>query len=846
MKTIREWRRIFYDRKIARHSETQKRTFLKNQADCQFSKLPIRGFRLFEATSLFKFMREYRGFYFTFLLSLALALSFVLTAACGSQSNEKHLARGEEYLQKRKFQEAVMEFRAAADIDKASAGAHWGLARAYENLGQLHETVEELRRASALAPGHLEAKTKLGNLLLAGRTPQIDETAVIVEDILARDPNYIEAHVLKAALFAAQKKSEKDILDALNYAVALDPRRAESYISLSRFFAKSGRRQEAEQAIQKGISVNPGAAIGYLEYGRFLTFAERAAQAEAQYQRAIEVEPANIEAREAVAEFYLAARQFDKAEQSYKQLVGVQENSPASRLKLADFYALIGRTDDAIRVCAEIIAETPEYARARYRLGEIYLDRRETAKVLEQTEELLALNDGDTEALMLRARVSMQENKAEEAVRDLEEILKKQPSQKSALFYMTQARLALGQIEQALAFVGDLEKYHPGFQKTKLLKIQASLAGGEPENALRQSNELLNALKKSYPNPELDAQSLEELRVRALTGRGLANLELGKLAEAKADLQSVQTLSPNSAAPTINLAKVFAAEGNLAQAVNLYERALASDGVNFDALNGLINVLSRKKQFDRAHQKLNQAIEANAARTDVLPALYYLNAKVFTRQKNVEAAAAELKKAIETDNGYLPAYSAYAAILVEGNQMAEAIEQYKKVVERKPSAAVHTLIGMLEEARNNSAEAEKNYRRALEIAPETAIAANNLAWLLAATQGNLDEALTLAHAAVERNQTVAGYYDTLGWIYYKKESSAPAVEMLKKAVALDQTEASKNGGAANSAYRLRLAKALASAGDKPSARKEAEVSLQNSRGLSEQEMQDARNLLANL
>lgn len=554
----------------------------------------------------------------------------------------------------------------------------------------------------------------------------------------------------------------------------------------------------------------------------------------------------NVEAHEAVAEFYLAERQFDKAEQSYKQLVEIQENSPASRLKLADFYALIGREEDAIRVCAEIIAEIPEYARARYRLGEIYLDRRESAKVIEQTEELLALNDGDAEALMLRARVRIQENKTEEAVKDLEEILKKQPSQKSALFYMTQARLTLGQIEQALAFVGDLEKYHPGFQKTKLLKIQASLSSGEPENAKRQANELLNAIKKSYPNQELDAQELEELRVRALTARGLANLELGKLVEAKADLQSVQTLSPSSAAAAINLAKVFVAEGNLTEAVNLYEKALAGDGVNFDALSGLTNVLSREKQFDRAHQKLNGAIEASAAQTSVLPALHFLNAKVFTWEKNIEAAEAELKKAIAIDDNYLPAYTAYAAILAERNQIAEAVEEYKKVVERKPSAAVYTLIGMLEEARNNWAEAEKNYRRALEIAPDTAIAANNLAWLLAANQGDLDEALMHAHAAVERNQTVAGYYDTLGWIYYKKESPAPAVELLKKAVALDEAEALKNGGAANSAYRLRLAMALAAAGDKSGAHKEAEVSLQNSRGLSEKEMQDARNLLANL
>ena len=73
-----------------------------------------------------------------------------------------------------------------------------------------------------------------------------------------------------------------------------------------------------------------------------------------------------------------------------------------------------------------------------------------------------------------------------------------------------------------------------------------------------------------------------------------------------------------------------------------------------------------------------------------------------------------------------------------------AIAQYQKIVEKKPSAPIYTLLGMLEDARGNMAEAEKDYRKALEITPETAIAANNLAWLLAENQGNLDEALQLA------------------------------------------------------------------------------------------------------
>lgn len=739
-----------------------------------------------------------------------------------------------------------MEFRAASDIDRSAADAHWGLARAFENLGQYYETVEELKTVADLAPENLEAKTKLGNYYLLGQPPQIAETERLVEDVFARDANFVEGYILKAGLFAAQKKSEKEVLDVLNQAVALNPNRTESYLALARYYAKINRPQDAEQAIQKGIAANQNHALGYLEYGRFLAFGDRAAQAETQFKKAVEVEPSNIEARESLAEFYLDQRQLDRAENEYKKLVEIQENSPESRLDLGNFYAGVGREDDAIAVFGAIVAEKSEYARARYRLGEIYLDRKDNQKVIEQTEELLKLNGDDAEALMLRARVRLQENKPEEAVKDLEEILKKQPSQKNALFYMTNARLALGQIDQARAFIGDLEKYHPNFLKTKLLKIQASFSLGDSDAALRQANELLDAVKNAYPSAENDAQNLEDLRVRALTARGLAFLEVGKTAEARADLQSVQTLSPNSSAALVNLAKVAVAERNLSEAAGLYERALAADQKNFDALSGLTNVLTKQKQFDAAHAKIGKAIEANQSQKDVLPALHYLNANVFTAQRNGEAAEAELKRAIEIDDEYLPAYSSYAAILIERNQTDEAVAQYKKIVERKPSAAIYTLIGMLEDARNNSAEAETNYRRALEIAPDAPIAANNLAWLLAANGGNLDEALTLAQTVVGKNANVAGYYDTLGWVYFRKELFSPAVEQMKKAVALDEASAARSGERPNSAYRLRLGMALASAGDRFSAKREVEISLQNGKNLSDKEAQDARNLLASL
>ncbi|MGC2236824.1 MAG: tetratricopeptide repeat protein [Pyrinomonadaceae bacterium] len=789
--------------------------------------------------------RECQFFSFKFLL-VAVFLGVSLFSISCTGSKDKHIARGEEYLQKRKFEEALMEFRAAADIDKDSAAAQWGLARSYENLGLYYETVDALQRVGNLNAENLEAKSKLGNYFLLAAPPQIDEAQKVLDDIFARDANFIEGHILKASILGAKGKPETEVLDALNHAISLNPNRTESYLSLSRYYMKLGKPADAEKAIQKGISVNERAALGYIEYGRFLNFSNRAADAETQFKKAIETETNNIEAREAIADFYVARKQLDKAESTYQDLVKIQENSPESRVQLANFYAQNKREDDAINVFNQIITEKPEYVRARYRLGEIYLDRKEFENVNAQTDELLKMNDDDKQALMLRARVRLQENKAEDAIRDLEEILKKQPSNRDALFYMTQARLALGQIDQARAFIGDLEKYHPNYLKTRVLKIQSSFTSGDAENALRQANELLEVVKNTAPTAETTAQNLEELRVRAISARGLAFLELGKLTEARADLQEILRISPNSASAMINLAKVASAERKLPEALELYEKALAADAKNFDALSGSVGILSRQKQFAQAHAKVDKAIADNNNQKDILPALYYLKSDVFMSEKNIESAEAELKKAIETDENYLPAYSAYASILVARNQTDAAVEQYKKVVEKKPSASVYTLIGILEDARGNASEAEKNYRKALEIAPESPIAANNLAWLLAETGGNLDEALTLSTATVKRSSNNAGFYDTLGYVYLKKGLSSMAVEQFKKAVAIDAAQAGKIGQTQNPAYRLRLGMALASAGDRMSARKEVETSLQNEQSLSQKEAQDAKSLLARL
>jgi tetratricopeptide (TPR) repeat protein len=761
-------------------------------------------------------MRECQIFNFRFIsLSILLCLSIFLVA-CG-HSTASFLAKGEEYLQKRKFHDAMMQFRSAAESDSGSAGAHWGLARSYENLGQFNDVLDELRKTIELDGTNLEAKAKLGSYFLLVQPPMISETEKLRDEILAADPKFIEGHILSATIMAAQGKPDADVIAQVNKAIDLNPQRIESYISLERMYMTREKGPEAEAAIQRGIAANPGSVTGLTEYGRFLMYAGRDGEAEAQFQKAIAADATSIDAHESIAQFYVTSRQFEKAEAAYKDLIQVQENSPESRLELAEFYSTTERKDEAIAVLEQIIADSPNYVLARYRVGQMYLDRKETVKVYEQLDALLKINDNDTQALMLRSRAKMQDSKPDEAVKDIEDVLKQQPSNRDALYLMAQARLALGQNDQANAFIGDIERFHPTFLKVGLLKIQAAFSAGDAQNALKLSNELIDKTNSTQPNADNTPQIILDLKVKGISSRGLAYLDLGKLPEAKYDLQDVVRLTPRSSGAMVNLAKVFIAERNAAAALELYEKAYAADARNFDAISGIVNMAIQMGQTEKAHTRIASFIDANAGKGDVIAALRYLNATVFTAEKNNPAAEKELLTAIELDADYLPAYSAYASLLTSQNRTDEALAQYKKVIEKKPAAQVYTMIGILEDGRGNIAEAEANYRKALDIAPDSAIAANNLAWLLADHSGNLDEALQLASGAVARNQNVAEYYDTLGWVYLKKGLTSPAVEQMKKAVALDESNAKKTGTAPKPDYRNRLAQALAKAGGKPAA-----------------------------
>ena len=797
---------------------------------------------------------ECRGY--TFHISVFCLLLAVLISLSGCTNPEKakaeHVTKGEAYLKDSKFQEASLEFRNAIQIDDKLAAAHWGLARAFEGLERFPEMIDELRKTVTLDKDNLDARIKLGNYYLAGsrnRSDVVAEAERLAKEVLDKDANSIEGHILMGSVLFAQQQKDKAFAE-LNRAIQIDPKRVESYLSLAKFHIVAKEPEKAEELYKRAIQVNGNSAVAYTEYGKFLTQQNRQPEAEAALRKAVEVGPTDRNARFILASYYLVNRQFDKAEESYKALAALQPEKPEGQAVLADFYSAIGRTDDAVKIYQDLLAKSPDYVQGRYRLAEILLTKGDTKGATDQIEQAFKKDSHDRQALMLRARMKLQRGQPDDlkaGIEDLKEVLRQEPNSRPALYFMAQANYNLGYIDQAHAFASDLEKNYPDYLPAKLMQLQLTLAGGKPADytaAIPLASDLLARVEKTAPDRDNSPQILAEIREKTLLTRGTAQLQLKNVSAARQDYELAKQIAPQDPVVHNSLALAALAENKPQDAISSFENALNVDATNFDALNGLITLYARNKEAGKAHARIDQALSAypNVA------ALHYLKAQVFGFEGNVQMVEAELNKALELDQNYLPAYSSLAALYIQSKQEDRAIAQYQKIINLRPdNATPYVLIGMLEDQRKNYDVAADNYRKALEKDPNAVIAANNLAWSYAVNgKGNLDEAVRLAQGVVQKNPNVAGFVDTLGWVYYKKNLHAAAVEQLRKAVSLNEAQARATNTAPSAAYHYHLGMALKEKGDREESRRELETAIRLADKAPFAEVEDAKKALATL
>jgi tetratricopeptide (TPR) repeat protein len=233
------------------------------------------------------------------------------------------------------------------------------------------------------------------------------------------------------------------------------------------------------------------------------------------------------------------------------------------------------------------------------------------------------------------------------------------------------------------------------------------------------------------------------------------------------------------------LAEVAIARGNSAQAVDMMQSEAERNPRDANGWFAAANIAARAGRIDIAladYAKVLPLVESRGAGA----------AEVHLRVAEILRRTGDLKGA------------------------RQSLEKARALAPAHPQAAL--VDAMLLEAEGRTAEARGAYEQVLMTSPDSGVALNNLAFLLAGAGGDLDRALSLAERAREQLPDLPDVADTVGWIHLQRSRTAEAIASLSDAVARKPESA---------LFHYHLGLAYLQAGDRTKARKEFRTALAN-------------------
>jgi tetratricopeptide (TPR) repeat protein len=630
---------------------------------------------------------------------------------------------GLAYAQARESQKAEAEFVTAVQNDETFLLPYIPLAELKLNQGSSEAAIRYARKALAdvsLSQAHLI----LSRAYINQRA--FENAAQEVEAYLKQHPGSASGLYHLALLRLAQK----DLAGAeavLNNALKIDPENRDLVSLMARIQIQLNRPERAVDTVRQAIARSPG----------------------------------NADLYRALAETYWAERDYPKAEAAFLKAGSLK---PEAKTALSDFYVATGQPAKAIAVDeSRLMSDGPNAALQR-RLAGLYLAQKSVDRAAPMIEELLKADGKDVEAHILKGRLLLAEGRTSDAVTELQAAVNIDPNSAAARTYLGNAYRQAGKTAEAESAWNEALRIDNSMVQARLALAQSNLRSGKAAEAMTQANEIL----------KIDPSFADALLV-------LGNAQMLKK-DFKAAEKSFQRLvdqRSGNAAALERLGAAVAAQGDFVRAESHFVEALRNDPDNIELIAALLTNDLRQKKPEKAIQHIQSYIAGHPGEAKA----YELLGQVYLSRKDYSNAEASYRKALALNSNNLEAYTLLGQLFLAQNALDRAISEFNNALKVDPkSVQAHIILGMIHEMKNDSSTAQLHYREALKVDPEAAVAANNLAWLLADSGSDLKEAATLARVAVRKLPDLPNVTDTMGWIYYKTGAYSSAVDLLMRTV----------------------------------------------------------------
>jgi tetratricopeptide (TPR) repeat protein len=539
-------------------------------------------------------------------------------------------------------------------------------------------------------------------------------------------------------------------IDYYKQALKLDPGASFLFEELTDLYIQSGRLKDAvseAEDILKHDSNNLDARrilgriyIRMIGEGKINEEMLRAATD--QYEKITAKDPKDIESWLTLGRLYRTARNSVEAEKAYSQALALDPDNEDALTGLAIVYSDVGDTKKAIEKLQAVTNKDPN-PRTLAALASSYEQLKDYRSAAEVLRKALDLDPENSRIKRSLAHNLLYSGSLDESLKYYQEFAGDDPHDTEALLriaeiYREKRDFAKAREVLDKAKASDPENLEVRYDEVNLLAVE-----GQTDKAIESLKSLLkDTERKGY------SESEKGVRLNLLERLGDLYRAVNQNQAAIDAFRQMADLDPDSAAH---------AE---AQIVDTYRAA---------------------KDFKNARAEAEAALKKYPDDRD----LKLAHASVLADMGKVDQGVSELRGLLKGDHDR-ETQLAIAGLYERAKRyedMAKPLDAAEKLSETKPEKeAVYFTRGAMYERLKKFDASEAEFRKVLDMDPDSAGALNYLGYMLADRGVRLEEAQKMISRALELDPDNGAYLDSLGWVYYRLNRLDDAERALVRAL----------------------------------------------------------------
>lgn len=746
---------------------------------------------------------------------LAVVLVAVAMATCARDA-ATYISRGNSFLEAGKYADAAIQFEKAAQIQPKSGDAYYGLALALlREGGRGNQALDALQHALSLMPEREDVMTTMADFCFDvvvndPRRPAAfyDRVTQIAGQLIARNPKSFDGLRLKGNLARLDSKP-REALEFLEEANRIRPANPEVVLSLYQLLAGAGDEKRAEALAAELIKVHPHYGLIYDAMQQQFRAQKREADVERVLRMKAANNPANVPWQLDLARYYFEAKKPAEMNGVVNALLQQRNRPPDLSMALGDFYADIGKLADAKQQFEDGARLQPE-AKVAYdlRIARLLKAQGNTAEALARVESILRLSPENAEAAVLRAIMLLETGKPENidtAIASLGTLARKSPGDSELSSNLGLAYYLKGDTDSAEKQLVSALRTSRSPQPVRILLARVYLSMKRYGDAVRVLD-------------DFQAEDPANRQARLLRVSGLMGLD--RYAEAREQLNRLARELPGSTDVRLGLGLVAVHEKQYAEAEQIFRGMMLPEQNDPRAVGALADMYAGRNELDRAVTMLTR----EAARPGSPRVVHRLLADTAVRAGKFDLAVQEYNTLLAADSKSLELHLRLGDAYLKKGDLTAAIARLQTAHQMAPlDARSAVFLAEALQAAGKPNEAIAVYRQAMKSPRPDEVVLNNIAYLLAETGGDLQEALRYAQQAT-KVELRPGYLDTLGYVYLKSGKTDLALQVLSNLVRKEPQSPT---------FRYHYGMALLASGDKDRARTELQAALANHPGAEE-------------